>query len=81
MRCLIVLHHGVDGNFQGLRVGYGAFPSELIEYIWRVKQPYNVSAIAEETALAALSNPTYLKVIILSHSHLNRFIHGLIGRS
>jgi histidinol-phosphate aminotransferase len=47
----------------GLRVGYGAFPSDLIEYIWRVKQPYNVSAIAETAALAALSNPSYLQEV------------------
>ncbi|CEG00992.1 Pyridoxal phosphate-dependent transferase, major region, subdomain 2 [Ostreococcus tauri] len=45
----------------GIRVGYGAFPNELIEFIWRVKQPYNVSVIAEEAAMAALSNPTYLQ--------------------
>ncbi|XP_071723257.1 histidinol-phosphate aminotransferase, chloroplastic-like, partial [Rutidosis leptorrhynchoides] len=31
----------------GLRVGYGAFPSSIIEYLWRAKQPYNVSVAAE----------------------------------
>mmetsp|Transcript_2926 Transcript_2926/g.10597 ORF Transcript_2926/g.10597 Transcript_2926/m.10597 type:complete len:409 (+) Transcript_2926:5063-6289(+) len=45
----------------GIRVGYGAFPRELVDYIWRVKQPYNVSAVAEIAALAALSNPAYLQ--------------------
>lgn len=29
------------------RVGYGAFPLGLIEYLWRAKQPYNVSVAAE----------------------------------
>ena len=47
---------------KGIRVGYGAFPTELMDYIWRVKQPYNVSVVAEEAAIAALSNPTYLQV-------------------
>lgn len=44
----------------GIRVGYGAFPSSLIEYIWRAKQPYNVSVAAEVAACAALSNVAYL---------------------
>ena len=29
------------------RVGYGAFPLGLSEYLWRAKQPYNVSVAAE----------------------------------
>ncbi|KAF3443991.1 hypothetical protein FNV43_RR13681 [Rhamnella rubrinervis] len=45
----------------GLRVGYGAFPLSLIEYLWRAKQPYNVSVTAEVAACAALQNPTYLE--------------------
>ncbi|XP_019056451.1 PREDICTED: histidinol-phosphate aminotransferase 1, chloroplastic isoform X2 [Tarenaya hassleriana] len=45
----------------GLRVGYGAFPQSIIEYMWRAKQPYNVSVAGEVAALAALSNPTYLE--------------------
>ncbi|KAJ1691416.1 hypothetical protein LUZ63_015571 [Rhynchospora breviuscula] len=45
----------------GLRVGYGAFPKSLIEYLWRAKQPYNVSVAAEIAACAALQNPTYLE--------------------
>ncbi|CAM0944597.1 unnamed protein product [Alopecurus aequalis] len=45
----------------GLRVGYGAFPLSIIEYLWRAKQPYNVSVTAEISACAALQNPTYLE--------------------
>ncbi|XP_021900783.1 histidinol-phosphate aminotransferase, chloroplastic-like [Carica papaya] len=47
----------------GLRVGYGAFPLSIIKYLWRAKQPYNVSVAAEVAALAALQNPTYLKEV------------------
>lgn len=47
----------------GLRVGYGAFPLSIIEYIWRAKQPYNVSVAAEVAACAALQNPTYLEKV------------------
>lgn len=44
----------------GIRVGYGAFPAWLVEYVWRAKQPYNVSVAAEVAACAALTNPAYL---------------------
>lgn len=46
--------------FAGLRVGYGAFPKALIDYLWRAKQPYNVSVASETAARAALTNPAYL---------------------
>eukprot|EP00270_Netrium_digitus_P013600 TRINITY_DN4534_c0_g1_i1.p1 TRINITY_DN4534_c0_g1~~TRINITY_DN4534_c0_g1_i1.p1 ORF type:complete len:412 (-),score=106.12 TRINITY_DN4534_c0_g1_i1:149-1384(-) len=45
----------------GLRVGYGAFPLPLIEFLWRAKQPYNVSVVAQAAACAALANPVYLR--------------------
>ncbi len=32
----------------------------MIEYLWRGKQPYNVSVAAEVAALAALTNKAYL---------------------
>jgi len=47
----------------GMRVGYGIFPAGLMEYLWRAKQPYNVSVAADVAACAALSNPTYLKKV------------------
>ncbi|KAK4402879.1 Histidinol-phosphate aminotransferase, chloroplastic [Sesamum angolense] len=47
-------------SLAGLRVGYGAFPLSIIEYLWRAKQPYNVSVAAEIAACAALENPVYL---------------------
>lgn len=47
----------------GIRVGYGALPLWLMNYMWRVKQPYNVSAVAEEAACAALNSPEYLKLV------------------
>ncbi|XVF37216.1 hypothetical protein REPUB_Repub19eG0127500 [Reevesia pubescens] len=47
----------------GLRVGYGAFPLSIIEYLWRAKQPYNVSVAAEVAACAALQNPKYLEMV------------------
>lgn len=62
----------------GLRVGYGAFPLKLIEYLWRAKQPYNVSVAAEVAACAALKNTEYLnKVRNLLVSERGRLLAGL----
>ncbi|KAI8003705.1 hypothetical protein LOK49_LG08G00165 [Camellia lanceoleosa] len=47
----------------GLHIGYGAFPSSIIEYLWRAKQPYNVSVTAEVSACAALKNLAYLEKV------------------
>ncbi|XP_050282916.1 histidinol-phosphate aminotransferase, chloroplastic-like isoform X1 [Quercus robur] len=47
----------------GLRVVYGAFPLSIIEYLWRAKQPYNVSVAAEISACPGLQNPTYLEKV------------------
>ncbi|CAM6104605.1 unnamed protein product [Calypogeia fissa] len=47
----------------GIRVGYGAFPLGIIEFLWRAKQPYNVSVAAEVAACAALKNPDYLEEV------------------
>ena len=48
----------------------GAFPSSLIEYLWRAKQPYNVSVAAETAACAALTNPDYLQVSLLTNTEM-----------
>lgn len=53
----------LDAGLAGLRVGYGAFPLSIIEYLWRAKQPYNVSVAAEVAACAALQNPIYLEKV------------------
>jgi histidinol-phosphate/aromatic aminotransferase/cobyric acid decarboxylase-like protein len=60
----------------GLRVGYGGFPLSLIEYLWRAKQPYNVSVAAEVAACAALTNPTYLEVLfhLMTNTKLNSLV-------
>jgi histidinol-phosphate aminotransferase len=38
----------------GLRVGYGVFPEALMPYLWKIKQPYNVSVAGAAAALTSL---------------------------
>jgi len=45
----------------GLRAGYAVFPEELIEVIWRVKVPYNLTVAAEQAILASLEDADYLR--------------------
>ena len=47
----------------GLRVGFGAFPLDIIKYLWAAKQPYNVSVASEVAACAALTNLPYLEKV------------------
>jgi histidinol-phosphate aminotransferase len=40
----------------GLRVGYGVAPASVVEALGRVRQPFNVNALAQIAALAALDD-------------------------
>ncbi len=40
----------------GMRVGYGVFPLTLMEHLWKIKPPFNVSAAADLAARATLED-------------------------
>jgi histidinol-phosphate aminotransferase len=40
----------------GLRIGYGIFPTGIIEQLWKIKQPYNINVAAQIAALATLED-------------------------
>jgi histidinol-phosphate aminotransferase len=44
----------------GLRVGYGILPTNMVKYLMKIKQPYNVNAAAQLAALESLKDITYL---------------------
>jgi histidinol-phosphate aminotransferase len=44
----------------GLRVGYGVGPLEVIEVLNRIRQPFNVNALAQVAALAALDDHAHV---------------------
>ncbi len=45
----------------GLRVGYGAFPKDLMPYLWKLKQPYNINVAGDAAAIASLQDIDYLQ--------------------
>ena len=40
----------------GLRLGYGIFPLEIMQHLWKFKQPYNVNVAATVAGLASLQD-------------------------
>lgn len=40
----------------GMRLGYGIFPLALMEHLWKIKPPFNVSAAADLAARATLQD-------------------------
>ncbi len=44
----------------GLRVGYGFGPSELMDYLNRLRLPFNINRLAQEGARAALTDADFL---------------------
>lgn len=48
----------------GLRVGYGVFPLDLMSYLWKIKQPYNVNLAADVAAQASLQDTSYLMGLV-----------------
>ena len=45
----------------GLRIGYGVAPSDVIAVMQRVRQPFNVNAVAQWAALAALDDREHVR--------------------
>ncbi len=45
----------------GLRVGYGIASKELVQYMNRVRAPFNVNILAQKAALAALHDDTHVQ--------------------
>jgi histidinol-phosphate aminotransferase len=44
----------------GLRVGYGMAPPSMVELLERIRAPFNVNALAQRAALAALDDHAHL---------------------
>ncbi|MBI5491311.1 MAG: histidinol-phosphate transaminase [Deltaproteobacteria bacterium] len=45
----------------GLRIGYGVAPPQMIDYMNRVRQPFNVNSLAQAAAIAALGDDAHLE--------------------
>ena len=55
----------------GLRLGYGIANPELVSYMERVREPFNINILAQIGALAALDDKVFMKKT-LSHVEMER---------
>ena len=77
---LIVLRTFSKGaGLAGLRVGWGAFPTKLLTYMWKIKQPYNVSVAATAAAVASLRDRERLRDVVARIVHERERLYGLLG--
>jgi histidinol-phosphate aminotransferase len=58
----------------GLRVGYGLGPSELINYLARVRTTFSVSSAAQAAALAALEDKAHIQKTVKSNAEGAKFL-------
>lgn len=59
-RVLVLRTFSKAYGLAGLRVGYGIGPSELVNYLHRLRAPFNVSLPSQEAAVAALTDTAHL---------------------
>lgn len=45
----------------GLRIGYGFAPPEIVDFLERVRQPFNVNTLAQSAALSAIDDIEHVK--------------------
>lgn len=60
LRVLVVRTFAKLYGLAGLRVGYGLGPESLVSIIERLRQPFNVNALAYRAAVAALGDRAYV---------------------
>lgn len=60
----------------GLRIGYGIAPPDLIEVMNRARQPFNVNALAQVGALAALDDDAHVAMARRLNEAGKRYLYG-----
>ena len=64
----------------GLRIGYGLGQAELVDYLERVRPPFNVSSLAQEAALAALKDTKHVARSVQANEDGKTFLYNGLGR-
>lgn len=64
--------HGLSG----LRIGYGIAEKEIIDFMERVRQPFNVNSIAQVAAIASLGDKDHIDNSKLTVSEGKRFLYS-----
>jgi histidinol-phosphate aminotransferase len=59
--CVVLRTFSKAYGLAGLRVGYGIAPAALVSNLQRARQPFNVSRLAQDAALAAIDDTAFVK--------------------
>jgi histidinol-phosphate aminotransferase len=59
----------------GLRIGYGATTAELADALERVREPFNVSTVAQVAALASLEDSDQVKRTVALNTESKQFLY------
>ena len=60
----------------GLRIGYGISDPQIINYMERVREPFNVNLLAQAAALAALDDKAFLEKTLRYVDGEKKFLYG-----
>ena len=85
--CLSLIREGTQPNLllmrtfskifglAGLRLGYGVGSADLISGLERIRQPFNINALAQAGALAALDDPDHLAATRANNRQGLEYLH------
>jgi len=65
----------------GLRIGYGISTPEVIGYMERTREPFNVNLLAQEAAIAALDDKAFLKKTLEHVAKEKEFLYSQLRKA
>ncbi len=60
----------------GLRIGFGVAKSELVDYMNRVRQPFNTNSLAQRAALCALDDDEHIRKSLKLNEEGKEYLYG-----
>jgi len=64
----------------GLRIGYGIAPTQIVDHMNRVRQPFNVNLLAQVAAMAALDDQEHVERTRQMVQEGKRYLYGELDR-
>ncbi|MBI4745708.1 MAG: histidinol-phosphate transaminase [Deltaproteobacteria bacterium] len=64
----------------GLRIGYGVASEDIINYLEKVRQPFNVNSLAQVAALAALDDHEHVEKSVKINNEGLAYLDGELGK-
>ena len=64
----------------GLRVGYGIASAELIGYLERVREPFNINSLAQVAATAALKDKSFLERTLKTTEEGKKYLYRELNK-